>query len=127
MSSIHFGSPDQEPAPAGLTRPRSASAGSAANAPPEIPRASDQPDLTIRTQGAEYQLQAGTTYRVGRDPQSDIVLTDERVSWSHAALRVDADVWIIEDLGSTNGTFLGMRRVDRIEIRTECMVRLGTM
>ena len=127
MSSTPFGSPDQGPAPASPTPPRSASAGSTATAPPEIPQASDQPDLTVRTQSAEYQLRAGTTYRIGRDPQSDIVLTDERCSWSHAALRVDADVWILEDLGSTNGTFLGMRRVDRIEIRTECVVRLGTM
>jgi len=70
-------------------------------------------------------LRAGTTYRIGRDPRSDIPLTDQRVSWSHAVLRVDADVWTLEDLGSSNGTFLGMRRVDRIEIRTECVVRLG--
>jgi ABC transport system ATP-binding/permease protein len=127
MSSTHFGSPDQEPPAAGPTVARFASAGSAAIAPPEIPQASDQPDLTVRAQSTEYQLRAGTNYRVGRDPQSDIVLADERVSWAHAVLRVDADVWILEDLGSSNGTFLGMRRVDRIEIRTECVVRLGTM
>jgi ABC transport system ATP-binding/permease protein len=127
MSSMHFGSPDQEPEPAGPTMAGFASAGSTAVAPPEIPEASDQPDLTVQTPSAEHQLRAGTTYRVGRDPQSDIVLADERVSWSHAVFRVDADVWILEDLGSSNGTFLGMRRVDRIEIRTECMVRLGTM
>ncbi len=70
-------------------------------------------------------MKAGTTYRIGRDPKSDIVMTDSRVSWRHAVLRVDGDAWIIEDLGSTNGTFLGPQRLDRIEISAECVVRLG--
>jgi ABC transport system ATP-binding/permease protein len=70
-------------------------------------------------------MKAGTTYRVGRDPKSDIIMTDSRVSWRHAELRVDGDGWIIEDLGSTNGTFLGLQRLDRIEISADCVVRLG--
>ncbi len=70
-------------------------------------------------------MTAGTTYRIGRDPKSDIVMTDSRVSWRHGVLRVDGDTWIIEDLGSTNGTFLGLQRLDRIEISAECVVRLG--
>ena len=70
-------------------------------------------------------MKAGTTYRIGRDPKSDIVMTDSRVSWRHGVLRVDGDAWIIEDLGSTNGTFLGLQRLDRIEISAECVVRLG--
>ena len=52
-------------------------------------------------------------------------MTDSRVSWRHGVLRVDGDGWIVEDLGSTNGTFLGLQRLDRIEIREECVVRLG--
>jgi ABC-type multidrug transport system ATPase subunit/pSer/pThr/pTyr-binding forkhead associated (FHA) protein len=70
-------------------------------------------------------MKAGTTYTIGRDPKSEIVMTDSRVSWRHGVLRVDGNVWIIEDLGSTNGTFLGMQRLDRIEIGAECVVRLG--
>src|SRR5207237_725594 len=60
-----------------------------------------------------------------RDPKSDIVMTDSRVSWQHGEMRAEADGWVIEDLGSTNGTFLGAQRLDRIEIRAECVVRLG--
>jgi ABC-type multidrug transport system ATPase subunit len=52
-------------------------------------------------------------------------MTDSRVSWQHGKIRVEGDVWVIEDLGSTNGTFLGVQRLDRIEIREECVVRLG--
>jgi len=52
-------------------------------------------------------------------------MTDSRVSWRHGEMRAEADGWVIEDLGSTNGTFLGAQRLDRIEIREECVVRLG--
>ena len=70
-------------------------------------------------------MKAGTTYRIGRDPKSDIVMTDSRVSWQHGELLFDGGAWIIKDLGSTNGTFLGLQRLDRIEIGAECVVRLG--
>ena len=70
-------------------------------------------------------MKAGTTYHIGRDPKSDIVMTDSRVSWRHGELLFDGGAWIIKDLGSTNGTFLGMQRLDRIEIGAECIVRLG--
>jgi ABC-type multidrug transport system ATPase subunit/ABC-type multidrug transport system permease subunit len=72
-----------------------------------------------------HEFQAGRTYVIGRDPQSDIVLTDSRVSWRHAQLRIEGDTWVLEDLGSTNGTFLGPERSERIEITIDCVVRLG--
>jgi ABC transport system ATP-binding/permease protein len=53
------------------------------------------------------------------------VFTDARVSWHHAVLRMEDRHWVLEDSGSTNGTFAGDRRVDRIEIDSECLVRLG--
>ena len=114
--------PQASPSPAGL-----APAGLAEAAPPQsgAAGASAPPDLEVRTRRSVHQLKAGTTYRIGRDPKSDIVMTDSRVSWRHGVLRIDGDVWIIEDLGSTNGTFLGPQRLDRIEISAECVVRLG--
>ena len=83
------------------------------------------PALEVRTRRSVHELAAGTTYSIGRDPKSNIVMTDSRVSWRHGELRVDGDSWVVEDLGSTNGTFLGAQRLDRIEIREECVVRLG--
>jgi len=79
----------------------------------------------VRTRRSDHQLKAGTTYSIGRDPKSDIVMTDSRVSWRHGVVRVDGAGWVIEDLGSTNGTFLGLERLDRIEVSAECVVRLG--
>jgi ABC-type multidrug transport system ATPase subunit len=114
--------PQAGPAPAGL-----APAGIAEAAPPAGGAAgpSAPPDLEVRTRRSVHQLTPGTTYRIGRDLKSDIVMTDSRVSWSHGQMRTEGDAWVIEDLGSTNGTFLGVQRLDRIEIREECVVRLG--
>src|SRR5580692_2945886 len=85
----------------------------------------DAPVLVVKTQGTDQTLRAGSQYRVGRDPQSDIVIDDSRVSWQHAVLRADHDAWILEDAGSTNGTFLGTRRIGKIEISQNCILRLG--
>ncbi len=79
----------------------------------------------VRTPDAERSLTAGRSYFVGRDPQSDIVVNDSRVSWRHAVLRVDGSTWLLEDVGSTNGTFQGSNRVQRLAISSSCAVRLG--
>src|SRR5260221_10747695 len=81
--------------------------------------------LLVRTPDAERSLSAGRSYYIGRDPQSDIVLNDSRVSWRHAVLRQDGSTWLLEDVGSTNGTFQGRDRVQRVAIAGSCAVRLG--
>jgi sigma-B regulation protein RsbU (phosphoserine phosphatase) len=49
---------------------------------------------------------------IGRIPSCDIVLADRQVSREHARLYRDPfDRWILEDLGSRNGTWVGGRRV----------------
>src|SRR5215475_4856203 len=112
--------PQASPSPAGLAEVEGHE-GSAR--PPGV--TAGPPVLEVRTRRSVHQLTAGTTYRIGRDPKSDIVMTDSRVSWQHGELRVDGVGWVIEDLGSTNGTFLGPQRLDRIPIGEECVVRLG--
>jgi len=50
--------------------------------------------------------------RIGRDEQCDIVLAgDATVSRKHAVLRAEGPEWIVEDLGSRNGTFLNGARL----------------
>src|SRR6266516_2695593 len=83
------------------------------------------PVLLVRTPDAERSLSAGRSYYIGRDPQSDIVVNDSRVSWRHAVLRQDGNTWLLEDVGSTNGTFQGKDRVQRVAIAGSCAVRLG--
>ncbi|HZH23617.1 MAG TPA: FHA domain-containing protein [Solirubrobacteraceae bacterium] len=54
--------------------------------------------------GAAYDLSAGAL--LGRGDEADIVLEDSFASSSHARLRPHGDVMVLEDLGSTNGTYL---------------------
>src|SRR5215475_6986843 len=83
------------------------------------------PAIVVRTQGSDRSLQAGPAYSIGRNPESDIVVDESRVSWRHAVLRLEGTTWLLEDVGSTNGIFMGTQRVQRVEITADCVVRLG--
>jgi ABC transport system ATP-binding/permease protein len=83
-------------------------------------RGGSAPPLLVRTQGSDRSLPAGPSYLIGRDPECDIVIADARVSWHHAVLRLENGRWLLADSGSTNGTYAGGRRVDRIEIDGQC-------
>jgi ABC-type multidrug transport system ATPase subunit len=79
----------------------------------------------VQTQGSDRTLQAGPSYTIGRDPQSDIVINDDRVSWQHAVLRHEDASWVLEDSGSTNGTYLGPERVTRVVLNGNRTIRFG--
>ena len=62
--------------------------------------------------GTTVALQ-GQTITLGRAHDSTIVLDDDYASSRHARLYPDASgQWIVEDLGSTNGTFLGQTKLN---------------
>ncbi len=61
-------------------------------------------------QGAVFALDAITS--LGRDVNNSIVLDDDFVSAAHAALTYRGRAWYVEDLGSTNGTFVNGSQVD---------------
>ncbi|HEX4656985.1 MAG TPA: FHA domain-containing protein, partial [Streptosporangiaceae bacterium] len=86
---------------------------------------SSAPVLVVRTQGSDRSLEAGRSYTIGRNPESDIVVDEARVSWRHAVLRLEGATWLLEDTGSTNGTFVDVQRVQRVEITADFVVRLG--
>lgn len=52
---------------------------------------------------------------VGRAPTNDLVLHDQRVSARHCAISTTGGRVFVEDLGSRNGTWLGERRIPKIE------------
>lgn len=57
---------------------------------------------------------------IGRSPESDIALNDNFLSLEHAQLRLNGDEWVLEDLNSTNGTF-----INGFEVRTATSVNDG--
>lgn len=48
---------------------------------------------------------------LGRAPDSTLVLDDDYASNNHAVLTLDQGRWVVNDLGSTNGTWLGRTRL----------------
>lgn len=75
----------------------------------------DTPRTLVVTEGS---LQ-GTTLAlgqaailIGRAPECTLVLEDDYASNRHARFVLNQGAWLIEDLGSTNGTFLGRSRVE---------------
>jgi pSer/pThr/pTyr-binding forkhead associated (FHA) protein len=48
---------------------------------------------------------------IGRDPSSGIVLDDPEASRRHASVSAAGESITVEDLGSTNGTYLDQQRV----------------
>ena len=60
--------------------------------------------------GRSFDLDAITT--LGRDVNNAIVIDDEFASASHAALTYRGRAWYVEDLGSTNGTYVNGSQVD---------------
>ncbi|HZO79483.1 MAG TPA: FHA domain-containing protein, partial [Solirubrobacteraceae bacterium] len=63
----------------------------------------------------------------GRDPESDIPLEDQRVSWRHAKVELVDGAPVITDLGSSNGTYLDGRRLgnEPTPIKRESILRFG--
>jgi pSer/pThr/pTyr-binding forkhead associated (FHA) protein len=63
---------------------------------------------------------------VGRGPHNDIVIVEESVSDSHAKLQRREGMWYVTDLGSTNGTYIGGRRIAAEEkLATDADIRFG--
>ncbi|MFE7976027.1 FHA domain-containing protein [Streptomyces shenzhenensis] len=54
---------------------------------------------------------AGHALRIGRDPANGLRLNHETVSRVHAELSRQGGIWVLRDLGSTNGTSVNGRRV----------------
>lgn len=76
-------------------------------------------------------LAAGTEVRlegwimIGRSPTSDLVLDDPFVSQTHARVVPRGQLHFVEDLGSTNGTFVNGHEVVEAQLLLDTEVRIG--
>ena len=60
--------------------------------------------------GHEHRLSSQTA-TIGRAIECDIVIASKSVSREHTRIRQDGRRWFVDDLGSTNGTYLNSERV----------------
>ncbi|MBD0420976.1 FHA domain-containing protein [Streptomyces sp. TRM S81-3] len=83
------------------------------------------PELVLECNGRTWTLDPSRSYALGRDPQGEVVFDDARVSWRHATVSFNGRSWVIEDHGSTNGTFVEGRRIHQLELGPGMAVHLG--
>ncbi|MEP6598432.1 MAG: FHA domain-containing protein [Actinomycetota bacterium] len=80
--------------------------------PPTGPRG---PSQLVVTEGGLAGTRIGLTgapVLIGRANDSTLVLTDDYASTRHARISLQDGVWFVEDLGSTNGTYFGQRKLE---------------
>jgi pSer/pThr/pTyr-binding forkhead associated (FHA) protein len=63
------------------------------------------------SKGTVFEIRSPLAH-VGRGPHNDVVVRDESVSDSHAKLQRRESGWMVVDMGSTNGTYVGGKRID---------------
>jgi hypothetical protein len=86
------------------------------------------PALVVRAGGGragETFRPAGERTRIGRSPDCDIFLDDVTVSRNHAVLVQRGGAFVVEDLGSLNGTFVNRRRIDSAQLAHGDEVQVG--
>jgi pSer/pThr/pTyr-binding forkhead associated (FHA) protein len=82
--------------------------------------------ISGKYQGGEFPLEEKREIIVGRSSDLDMVLVEEMVSRRHARIQlVDGSV-NIDDLGSTNGTFVNGERVTHAELQEGDRVLIGS-
>jgi pSer/pThr/pTyr-binding forkhead associated (FHA) protein len=91
----------------------------------------DRPQFALRFisgkyQGGEFPLRMNREIVIGRSSDLDMVLVEDMVSRKHAKIETtDVDVFI-EDLGSTNGTFVNGEKVSRSRLSEGDRILVGT-
>ena len=65
------------------------------------------------------------SFRIGRDPECQVRLTDVAVSKIHLDVYFEKDKWWARDLGSTNGTFRGGKKITKVQLGTRTKLILG--
>lgn len=85
------------------------------SAPPPRGGGGRNPSQLVVTEGGLQGTRIGLTgapVLIGRANDSTLVLTDDYASTRHARISLQDGMWVVEDLGSTNGTYLGSRKLD---------------
>ncbi|MDH3716152.1 MAG: FHA domain-containing protein [Gammaproteobacteria bacterium] len=73
-----------------------------------------------------HRFKLEETTQLGRLPENDVCIDSLEVSGFHAVIeRVDDSDYFIQDLGSTNKTFVNEQPIERVQLRHGDTVRIG--
>jgi pSer/pThr/pTyr-binding forkhead associated (FHA) protein len=82
--------------------------------------------ISGKYEGGEFPLEDGKDIVVGRSSELDMVLVEEMVSRKHAKITVRRGNITIEDLGSTNGSFVNGERIQQAPLHEGDRILIGT-
>jgi len=95
-----------------------------AHASDEMPPASAMATVTVP--GVEHDIVLrGERMVIGRLKACDVCLGDANASRQHAAIESEGAGWALVDLGSTNGTLVNGKKVDRVRLRDGDTITVG--
>ena len=82
--------------------------------------------ISGKYQGGEFPLKPNKQVVIGRSSELDMVLVEDMVSRKHAKIAVQGAKITIEDLGSTNGTFVNGEKVRTARLKEGDRILIGT-
>lgn len=82
--------------------------------------------ISGKYQGGEFPLKGDKQLIIGRSSELDIVLVEDMVSRKHAKITLTGGKITIEDLGSTNGTFVNGEKVKTSRLKEGDRILVGT-
>jgi len=82
--------------------------------------------ISGKYQGGEFPLRPNREIIIGRSSDLDMVLVEDMVSRKHAKITTDNQVVTIQDLGSTNGTFVNGEKVRKADLKDGDRILIGT-
>lgn len=82
--------------------------------------------ISGKYQGGEFPLKGDKQLIIGRSSELDIVLVEDMVSRKHAKITLAGGKITIEDLGSTNGTFVNGEKVKTSRLKEGDRILVGT-
>jgi pSer/pThr/pTyr-binding forkhead associated (FHA) protein len=98
-----------------------------------VPRAHQPPSVVFalkflsgKYRGSEFPLDWEREIIIGRAPEIELSLVEDLVSRKHARISTRKNAIVLEDLGSTNGTFVNGERIKRVLLKDGDRILIGT-
>jgi pSer/pThr/pTyr-binding forkhead associated (FHA) protein len=82
--------------------------------------------ISGKYQGGEFPLRPNREIVVGRSSDLDMVLVEDMVSRKHAKIVTDEKGVSIQDMGSTNGTFVNGEKIRKVDLKDGDRILIGT-